>query len=165
MIMRNILFVFVIAALVYACGSDGEPKKVKVSSDEIVVDTFTNGSPQIVRQFKMVDGAQVVFYEKEFYEDGKLLKEGPILMNSRDGKWKAYYRNGELWSEGYYSKGVRNDTIIGYYENGKMRYKGLFKNGVKHGVWMFYDENGAFKENKVYLLPGEKMVDSIRLGS
>lgn len=161
--MKKIIFVLLVAVFVYSCDSDETVKGVKLGKGEMVVDTFTNGSPQLIRLFEVVDGQRIPVYEKEFYEDGKILKEGPMKDNRRNGKWKAYYRDGQLWNSGSYDMGVRNDTIMGYYENGNLKYQGIFQKGVKHGVWSFYEEDGTFKESKVYLLPGEKMQDSIRV--
>jgi len=159
--MKKLIVLIVIAVVIASCGNDQESGKVKLENNEKVVTTFANGSPQIVRQFEKNDDTLVAVYEKEYYDDGNLLKEGPILNNKRNGKWKTYYRTGKIWNEGKYKEGVRDDTIKGYYVNGNLKYKGIFKDGEKTGVWLYFDENGKFKENQVYMKPGEKREDTL----
>jgi antitoxin component YwqK of YwqJK toxin-antitoxin module len=160
--MRKII-VFVLAVVFMAsCSSDG-PKKVKVKSNEEVVVSFASGSPQVVRTFDDVDGQKLPVFEKEYYEDGNILKEGSISENKRDGEWKAYYRNGQLWNTGSYVLGVRNDSIIGYYSDGTLKYKGVFDMGQKTGTWLEYNEKGELVENQVYMKPGEKREQTITL--
>jgi len=145
-----------------SCSSDG-PKKVKVKSNEEVIVTFADGSPQIVRTFEEVEGEKIPVFEKEYYEDGNILKEGPISENKKNGAWKAYYRNGNLWNEGAYVLGVRNDSIKGYYTDGTIKYKGVFDMGEKTGTWLEYNEQGELVDNKVYMKPGEKKEQTIIL--
>lgn len=152
--MKKLIAILILAAFMASCGNDG-PKEVKLDDGEKVVSSFANGTPQIVREVKIVDDKTIGVYEKEYYEDGNLLKEGPIENNQRNGLWKAYYRNGNIWSEGYYLGGVRNDSIKGYYTDGTLKYVGLFEKGQKTGTWLFYDESGKLTENKVYMKPGE----------
>lgn len=158
--MKKIVLLILVGFVMASCNNDGN-KKVRVDDKEKVVSTFANGSPQIVREFEEKDGKPVAVYEKEYYDDGNLLKEGPIIKNKRHGNWKTYYRSGKLWNEGKYYEGMRDDTIKGYYPDGKLQYKGLYNNGDKTGVWLFFDENGKLKENKVYMKPGEKRQDSL----
>lgn len=158
--MRKLVLYLFIGLFIASCSSDG-PKKVKIGKKEKVVSSFANESPQIVREFVEKDGRLVATYEKEFYEDGNVLKEGPIIANKRHGKWKTYYRSGKIWSELMYYESMLDDTIRGYYTNGQLKYRGIYNNGEKTGVWLFYDENGELKENKVYLQPGEIREDSL----
>lgn len=158
---KTVLFVLGLALMV-SCSNDG-PKKVKVRSNEDVVVPFASGSPQIVRTVEVVDEQRVPIYEKEYYEDGNLLKEGAIKENKRDGEWKTYYRNGGVWNKGSYVLGVRNDSIIGYYSDGTLKFKGFFDMGQKTGTWLEFDEKGELTGNKVYMQPGEKKEHSITL--
>ena len=161
MIKKLILFLAV-GFVIASCGNDG-PKEVKIGKKEKVVSAFANETPQIVREFENKDGTPIAVYEKEYYEDGNLLKEGPIINNKRHGDWKTYYRSGKIWSEMTFYEGMLDDTIKGYYTNGNLKYQGLYNNGQKTGVWLTYDEDGNLKENKVYMQPGEKREDTLRL--
>lgn len=161
MIKKLILFL-VIGLVIASCSNDG-PKEVKIGKKEKIVSAFANETPQIVREFEDKDGAPIAVYEKEYYEDGNLLKEGPIDNNKRHGNWKTYYRSGKTWNELTYYEGTLDDTIKGYYTNGTMKYQGIYNKGQKTGVWLFFDEEGNLKENKVYMQPGEKREDTLRL--
>lgn len=159
----NRILVFALGVMfLVSCSSDG-PKKVKVRSNEEVIVSFADGSPQIVRTMEEVDGANIPVYEKEYYEDGNILKEGPISENKRNGEWKAYYRNGNLWNIGTYVLGVRNDSITGYFTDGTLKYKGVFDMGEKTGTWLEYNDQGELIDNKVYMKPGEKREQTLTL--
>jgi antitoxin component YwqK of YwqJK toxin-antitoxin module len=153
--MKNIALMIIIFVVAVSCSNDG-PKEVKLEEGEKVVTSFANGTPQLVREMKEKDGKLEAVYEKEYYEDGNLLKEGAILENQRHGTWKAYYRSGKLWNVGSYDRGVRSDSIVGYYPNGNVKYRGLYTDGQKSGSWMYYDESGELAERKVFMQPGEQ---------
>jgi len=161
--MKKIFILLMLPVFIFSCNSSGKkgPKKVKIRSNEEVVNSYVNGTPQVVRQFEVKDGKRFPVYEKEYYEDGNILKEGPLLNSQRNGHWKIYYRDGKIRNSITYKQGVLNDTIIGYNENGKIKFKGLFKDGQKTGTWLIFDENGKFKENRVYMQPGEKREDTL----
>lgn len=153
--MKKLIAFILIGFVIASCGSDG-PKEVKIGKGEKVVTSFADGAPQIVRTLEEKNGKLVGIYEKEYYDDGNLLKEGSIVNNKRHGYWKAYYRSGNIWNEGMFYEGMRDDTIKGYYTNGNLKYKGLYFNGQKTGVWLIWDEDGTLIENTVYMQPGEK---------
>lgn len=149
---RVILFLTAIAIGIFfmACGNAGsgkeseskESESKKLEGKEVIV-SYANGLAQMERDFKMVDGKRKAVYEREFYEDGNLLKEGPLSsMEKRDGTWKSYYRDGSLWSEGDYNNGIREGSTVTYFANGQKRYEGQFTRAQKSGVWKFWDENG-----------------------
>ena len=152
--MKRVITLIVVALIVVACGSDG-PKEVKLKEGEKVVTSYANGTPMVVRKTKTVDGKVESTYEKEYYEDGNMSKEGPVKNSQRNGVWKSYYRDGELMSIGKFKNGVRQDTIKGYYNDGTLKYVGLYQDGQKTGTWLIYDESGNLKENQVYIAPDE----------
>jgi len=158
--MKRFLLIIVVFLVVTSC-NDNKIKKVKLGDDEQVLEAYANGSPRIVRVVKQKDDKVKFEFEKEYYEDGNLLKEGPIVDNKRDGRWKSYYRDGTLWSEGDYAQGERHGLTKTYFPNGKLRYEGNFKMGIKSGQWNFYDENGTFLKTASFLMPDTK--DTITL--
>lgn len=140
--MKKVILFMAVAAILAACGN-GETKKTLVGKD--VISRYTNGAVQIERDYKMIDGKRLAVYEWEYYEDGNILKEGPLSSNEkRDGEWKSYYRDGKLWSEGDYNDGVREGKTITYHPNGNKYYEGSFRRAQKTGIWKFYKENGEF---------------------
>jgi antitoxin component YwqK of YwqJK toxin-antitoxin module len=164
--MKRILMFLIVLLAISGCDSgDGKIKKVKLESDEKVLESFANGTPRIVRVFKERDGKSDFEYEKEYYEDGNLLKEGPIVENSKDGMWKSYYRDGTLWSEGHFLKGKREGMIKSYYPNGKLKFEGNYKTGEKTGQWNFYKEDGSFDNMANYMVPGSKDTVTLELPS
>ncbi|HEY9113565.1 MAG TPA: hypothetical protein VIN10_02630 [Bacteroidales bacterium] len=164
--MKKILLFLMVLSVFNACDSgEGKIKKVKVSSDEMVLESYANGSPRIVRFFKEKDGKSDFEFEKEYYEDGNLLKEGPIIDNAKNGLWKSYYRDGTLWSEGMFVKGKRDGAIKSYYPNGKLKYEGTFKMGEKAGQWNFYKEDGTFDQMANYMVSGSQDTVTFELPS
>lgn len=161
--MKKIALIIIIAAVIASCSNDG-PKEVKIGKNEKQVTSFANGTPQIVREMEEVDGKLEATYEKEYYDDGNLLKEGQIQGNQKHGEWKAYYRSGQLWNIGSYDRGVRIDTIKGYYTNGNLKYVGFYKEGQKSGSWEYFDEDGKFTEEKIFMQPGEVREEQIKVG-
>jgi antitoxin component YwqK of YwqJK toxin-antitoxin module len=164
--MKKIFMFLMVLFVISACDSgDGKIKKVKVQSDEMVIESFANGSPRIVRVFKEKDGKSDFEYEKEYYEDGNLLKEGAIVNSAKNGIWKSYYRDGTLWSEGSFVKGKREGVTKSYYPNGNLKYEGAFKMGEKAGKWNFYKEDGSLDKMANYMVSGSKDTVTFELPS
>ncbi len=140
--MKKVVLFLMITAIFASC-SNGPEKKSIVGKETIK--SYTNGEPQIVRDYIIDDGKRLATYEWEYYEDGNILKEGPLSANEkRDGEWKSYYRDGVLWSKGDYNNGVREGKTITYHSNGNKYYEGQFLKAKKTGMWKFYKENGEF---------------------
>ena len=145
-----ILISIVVGLLTTSCNNDSVNETKEANSTE-VISHFINGSPQIERDFEIVDSIKTATYEREYYEDGKLLKEGPLNKDEkRDGLWKSYYRDGVLWSEGGFVNGIREGKTVTYFSNGKKYYDGQFVNAKKSGVWKFYNEQGEFVNESYY---------------
>jgi antitoxin component YwqK of YwqJK toxin-antitoxin module len=143
--MRNFALLIISVLIFASCSNNSSDNKQKNFEGKEVLARYTNGSAQIEREFKMIDGKRLAVYEWEYYEDGNILKEGPLSKNEkRDGIWKAYYRDGSLWSEGEYNDGIRHGNTKTYHENGKLYYDGKFNNAQKTGIWKFYDKDGNF---------------------
>jgi antitoxin component YwqK of YwqJK toxin-antitoxin module len=138
--MNKVILFLVVAVLFTAC-DDSTPKKSLEGKE--VISRYTNGIAQMERDYKMVDGKRFATYEWEYYEDGNVLKEGPLSSGEkRDGIWRSFYRDGILWSEGEYKNGIRDGRTVTYHSNGKKYYEGQFVRAQKSGIWKFYKENG-----------------------
>ncbi len=162
--MKKFLMVFALISILSACNSNQQSDKKKIGykkpvkqeqiiikEGDVTMEKYANGQARTVRTFKKVDGKLQAVYEKIYYKDGNLIKEGAIQNGKRDGHWKSYYRNGILWSEGDFEKGVRQGITITYHPNGKKYYKGDFTDGIKSGIWKFWDENGKFIKDVTYV--------------
>lgn len=106
---------------------------------EEVVSTYDNGQPAKAYYYNKEN--QVVF-EKDFYDTGALMMEGPMLNNQREGEWKAYFPDGKLQSTGVFVGGVSTGKKLIYHENGQLWMDGWYSNDRKCGEWIFYDELG-----------------------
>ncbi len=146
--MKKVVLILMVAVFFAACGSGNSSKNPERTD---VITSYANGLPQIERDFKMIDGKRLAIYEREYYEDGNILKEGPLSVNEkRDGLWKSFYRDGVLWSEGEYQNGVREGKTVTYFANGKKYYEGQFSRAKKTGVWKFYNEQGEFVNDAIF---------------
>lgn len=162
--MKQIIFLVVTALMLVSCGGNDagqnqENKSEYVKEGDVVVEKFVNGNPRLVRTIEKVDGVLVAVYEKEYWDDGNILKEGPLKNGKRDGTWQSFYRDGVLWSEGSFNEGAREGVSITYHPNGRKKYHGFFTNGKKSGTWKFYDEEGEFIKDVVFVDPNK--TDSI----
>jgi antitoxin component YwqK of YwqJK toxin-antitoxin module len=141
---KHILFILAVLVLVSCNTSD--KNKSDEDTNEVVVSRYINEQPQIINSFEVIEGEKVIVYQREYYEDGSLLKEGAIKSNKRHGIWTSYYRDGKKWSEGEFVEGKMEGSTTSYHPNGELRYTGSFENGKKSGEWRFYDENGELLE-------------------
>ncbi len=146
--MNRVFLILMVAVFFTACNNEQSDKK---SKDVEVIDNYANGAVRIEHDMKDVDGKRVAVYEREFYKEGGLLKEGPLgVKEKRNGLWKSYYRDGVLWSEGEYKNGVRDGKTVTYFSNGKKYYEGQFVKAQKSGLWKFYNEKGEFVNETIY---------------
>jgi antitoxin component YwqK of YwqJK toxin-antitoxin module len=147
-----------------------KPKKdsKKKSSDKVIVDSYNNGNPKIIVEYKK--GLQVGLC-KEYWENGQLAGEGNYKDDEKEGSWKFYDENGSLDMEGNFKEGIlvglckeyyengqlkmetnyKDDSehfVKSYYENGQLESEGNFKNYKEEGLWKFYNEDGSLKEEK-----------------
>jgi antitoxin component YwqK of YwqJK toxin-antitoxin module len=145
--MKKYIVVVLSIMVFISCNSTDEGKNSDALGDnEVIISKYVNEQPQIIREFEEKDGLRIYVYEKEYYEDGNLLKEGALKDNKRHGIWKSYYRDGTKWSEGEFVNGKMEGSTTTYHPNGQVRYTGTFENGKKAGEWRFYDEDGELLE-------------------
>jgi antitoxin component YwqK of YwqJK toxin-antitoxin module len=162
-LMKKPALFIIVAVIIVSCSNESE-QKVRLKENEKIISSYVNGTPQIVREYDEKDSTKGAVFQREYYEDGTLLKEGPVQNKKRNGYWKTYHKNGKLMSEGNFQNGLLEDTVRGYYSNGNPKYVGIYKDGIKTGVWLIYDETGKLTENKVYMQPGETLNDSLHFG-
>ncbi len=133
-----VALVFIIL-LISACHHADESKK-----DIRAIQFFPEGMVKVDQLVEITNGDTVAYFQREYYEDGILLKEGPIKNEKTDGLWKSYRKDGILWSEGEFAQGIRNGISNTYYPNGSKYYEGFFTNNAKDSVWRFWREDGSF---------------------
>ena len=135
--MKKILFVTLLMAFMFAsCGQNLR---------EEVVTTYDNGMPAKTYYY---DKGNLWVYEKDFYDTGILLMEGPIVNGQREGDWTSYFPDGKVQSTGVYKEGIRVGKSMVYHENGHLWMDGYYTNDHKCGEWIFYDEQGYELERR-----------------
>ena len=132
--MRIYRFLFVVL-IVFIAGCNAD-------LDKIIVETYADGTPKVVRFYKGEGVDKALVKEEFFYPDGQIRMEGEYKNGMKNGRWISYYNNGNRWSEGYYKKNINEGKTITWHENGQKYYQGYYKNGERKGKWKFWDENG-----------------------
>lgn len=112
---------------------------------EKVINTYSNRQPAKVYFY---DHQGVWVLEKDYYENGALMMEGPVADDLRNGDWTSYFLDGKVQSTGVYKNGVRVGPSKVYHENGQLWMDGRYHNDRKCGEWVFYDEQGYEIERK-----------------
>ena len=112
--------------------------------EEIVMESYDDGTPKIVRYYKGEGKEKTMVKEAFFYQDGTTRMEGEYLHGVKHGRWISYYEDGTKWSEGYYADGINNGSTKTWHENGRQYYRGFYKNGERSGIWKFWGEDGEF---------------------
>jgi antitoxin component YwqK of YwqJK toxin-antitoxin module len=76
----------------------------------------------------------------EYYENGKIKRQGMFNANLYNGSWVYYYENGNIKAEGKFINGNGQDVS---------EISGIPKNG-RDGLWVFKYETGQKKEESIY---------------
>lgn len=168
--MKKFLLMLTVAVLLASCGNSNkntgaEKQGVKVVPDsavnqpgnskvsgEKIIERYATGKPRVVVTIEKQGDKEVTVYKKEYFENGQISKEGPILNKKRNGEWKNYYKTGELWNIVFFNNGLADSTTVAYYKDGKIRYQGQYVKGQKSGTWKLFTEKGELKEIKNYVL-------------
>jgi len=98
---------------------------------------------------------------KEWYDNGKLWKEGQYKNNEKSGTWYLYnYPQGKLESYGDYKKGIENGYWYSTDSIGRITEKYHYVNGQLDGDYLRYDPTGKIFHKRVYKL-GEEIKNEI----
>ncbi|TMM31368.1 toxin-antitoxin system YwqK family antitoxin [Polaribacter aestuariivivens] len=94
--------------------------------------------------------------KKIYYKNGKLLGEGKMVNEKKEGPWVLYHATGEILGKGSYKNNLEDGYWEAYFPAGEIFFKGNFTNGKRVGKWLEVD--GLSKQ---YLL--EKFYDNDKL--
>ena len=130
--MKKIVIILSILFVLGGC-------KNKHMTEPVTINTYENGQPAKVYHYDK-NGQWV--RESDYYDDGALMMEGPIVNQQREGDWTSYFRNGKVQSTGTYKNGRRIGKSKVYHENGHLWMDGWYTDDHKCGEWIFYDELG-----------------------
>ena len=86
----------------------------------------------------------------EYYESGKIRKEGTYDNGHKDGQWVVCYADGGIEYKGEYKNGKKHGKWVGYFASGELRYEGCFENDKSVGRWVEYYRDGKVKEEINY---------------
>ncbi|MFY7670445.1 toxin-antitoxin system YwqK family antitoxin [Tenacibaculum sp. MEBiC06402] len=82
------------------------------------------------------------FYQKNYFENGKIKSEGWIENDKKENYWVFYYKNGNIKEKGHYIKGLRDKYWYFYNRNSSKDKEGHFVKGQKNKWWLFYGNDG-----------------------
>jgi uncharacterized protein len=103
----------------------------------------------------------------EYYEDGRIKKQGGFKNNKPEGTHYGFdesgrpseskiYKDGILLAEGLIdSAGMKQGTWKEYYPEGTIRAEGKYEDNKRIGEWIFYHPNKKIEQRGIYL-KGEK---------
>ena len=89
-------------------------------------------------------------YNKEFYDNGKVKKEGLLEKGIKIGLWKTYYENGNIETERFYENGVENGKAKGWAKTGELEFIADKKDNLPHGLVINYHKNGKSRIEASY---------------
>lgn len=88
--------------------------------------------------------------KKEYYQNGKIMKEYTLKDGKIEGSYKFYNTTGKLVSDQYFKDGEPNGYLKTYYENGHVKTEGNMKPGGDiSGASKEYYENGTLKSESM----------------
>ncbi|MES2431980.1 MAG: toxin-antitoxin system YwqK family antitoxin [Bacteroidota bacterium] len=122
---------------------------VNNEADGIV--TVYNESGALVKNVTYVKGKKIddTNSKKEYYGNGKLKKESPLINGKIEGKEKEYYDTGELFSIVDYKNGKKNGEYECYFKTGKIQQKSIYKDDKFNGWLKTYYANGNIKNESL----------------
>jgi len=87
--------------------------------------------------------------KKEYYPNGKIMKEYTLKDGQIDGSYKFYNSLGKLVSDQYYKDGVPDGLLRTYYENGQVKAEMNMKGYNISGPSNEYDEDGTLRKKSM----------------
>lgn len=89
---------------------------------------------------------------KTYDANQKLLEEGNLINNVKDGKWLRYNSNGNVINIAFFKLGKKDSTWLVFDDNQVKRMEMHYKNGEKTGEWKSWNEAGDLVAVKAYAL-------------
>lgn len=121
-----------------------EPIDIKSQEEvESLLEKVIEDLPPIKKE--IVDRENNVKVYKQYYSNGTLWIEVPIINGKREGVARHYYSDGNLKSEIPYKGGKKEGILKEYYKNGHLWYEITYRNDIKNGTHRVYTEDGLLK--------------------
>lgn len=147
---------------------NGKVKRELLFCDTILfksMEWFENGNIKQEINYSKSKWLEQEGVEKQFYENGKIQKEGfvfgvsfikdttaneSISLKILNGYWSYYYENGNIDTEFSILNGYKNGLYKEYYTNGNRKFFGFYLNGLRNGVFRYYDSSGKLVNEEIY---------------
>jgi antitoxin component YwqK of YwqJK toxin-antitoxin module len=81
-------------------------------------------------------------YVKQTDTSGRIMAEGWMKGDTKQGYWRHYHPNGTLASQGNYHNDTRVKYWYFYHENEQKLKEGHYKAGIQVDWWIYYNEQG-----------------------
>ena len=96
-------------------------------------------------------------YQKSYYKNGVLKKEGWLENNVKENYWFFYYPNGKVKEQGHFKNGLKEQYWLFFYDNGKAKKEGHYLSGKQNKWWVYHNKKGEV----IYKC---QLVDNLRNG-
>jgi len=141
--MRILISLLLVTPLLLLCSCGGQ-------TVEEIEETFPDGSPKLVRFYKVDEQVRELVREQQYYPNHNLFYDGEFRDGKKHGHWTVWYKDGTVWSEGTYKNGLDEGYRTAYHENGEKKFEGQYKGGEMTGKWKFWDTNGKLLKEVDY---------------
>lgn len=87
---------------------------------------------------------------RNFYENGQIKTEIPLINGLKSGSMMIYFQNGQTNEIRSYKDGKMDGTWLTFTEKGSKVAEANYANGIKNGKWFIWDENGILRYDMTY---------------
>ncbi|MFQ6614584.1 MAG: toxin-antitoxin system YwqK family antitoxin [Fidelibacterota bacterium] len=119
---QRLRIVFLLLLILTGCDKSPAPERQ-------VTATFSNGKPERVNIFQVVDGQKKLVKEETYYFNGQMMRSRELKDGYPHGVWREWFNNGQLRVEKHYRDGNLDGLQKGWYRNGAKFYEAEFAGG------------------------------------
>ncbi|NOZ75427.1 MAG: hypothetical protein GXO90_08650 [FCB group bacterium] len=94
-----------------------------------IVSTFSDGKPEHVNIFEVVDGQKKLVGEEIYYFNSQMMRSRELKDGYPNGVWREWFKNGQLRMEKHYVNGNLDGLQKGWYRDGAKFYEAEFSQG------------------------------------
>lgn len=152
--MKNFVPLFFMLSLLFSWGTRLSGQKYAVYYQEQV----DSGATLLLARYQLIREKTEagIFQEKIFYPETKTLTQfityADKKFRTRQGPFREWYDDGRLWKEGSFNKGLMDGEWSFYdFNSGARVQSGFYQEGLKTGPWHQYDTLGRILLEENYL--------------
>lgn len=150
--MKKVILAFLVFSVLNTFAQKQNEMGFFVNEDNSLfsgVFTFTKNN--LKHEVTIVKG-EINGLAKIFDADQKLLEEGQLVNNTKDGKWLRYNTAGNVINIAFFKLGKKDSTWLVFDDNQVKRMEMHYKDGEKVGEWKSWNEAGDLVAVKAYVL-------------